>query len=277
MAILSCEECGGRISTLAHACPHCGAPVQVGANLPRAPASLPPSSPATSTAIHPARRAQPTRTGDYVVDHWAGAHPLWVSYWITGVLGGIVVGLFAGWAGQYIESRRDLAVLMLPLTAFCVFQIVGVWRSASFYSTTPVRRLVAGAAKAWCVLGVLGVGLGALFTIALLTRGGDLVATGAGPGSARSPAAKAVEATGGGAGPAVKPVVSSLEQWRRDQAVEDATWVVPQGAATAQATEDHVEHPPAPTPAPSTGCIYKPVMTNAEIAACREPESNTPR
>lgn len=112
--------------------------------------------------------AKPTknkrRYGNFVARHWRGELPLWVSYWIVGFLGNVLVGLVAISVGsalatiQYQPLPIFGAVLGLWVTVVVIvlWQVVGVWRSANEYTNERSRfgksTVWAGVAKFMVVL-----------------------------------------------------------------------------------------------------------------------------
>lgn len=85
--------------------------------------------------------------GRWIGRHWRGELPLFDAFWINGVLVNIAFSIL-GWGENrlmgddphwlWVFIAVPMAVLMVPLT---VWQVVGVWRSASHF---PGRRLLDG-------------------------------------------------------------------------------------------------------------------------------------
>jgi hypothetical protein len=88
-------------------------------------------------------RSSPDRRrpfNNFIARNWRGEFPLWVSYWVFGFLGNIIIGLipllavgaFSRNAGY--EPRTIFATLVatwLGVLVVATWQLVGVWRSAS--------------------------------------------------------------------------------------------------------------------------------------------------
>jgi hypothetical protein len=102
-------------------------------------------------------------SGSYFSRHWRGELSLAQSYWLNGVLVGFVFrALFiAGVAllGAFVKDHSLLVPSFILLTlvpvAVCIWQVVGIWRSADNYSEGGGRSMWANLAKIGCVIGVL--------------------------------------------------------------------------------------------------------------------------
>ena len=114
-----------------------------------------------------------SRFNNIVARHWRGELPLWVSYWVFGFIGRIVIAIISvaivtifkldkGYNPAPIFYANILIWLGIFLTA--IWQMVGVWRSATRYTALrtrlgakkPARRstpLWAGLAKTAVILG----------------------------------------------------------------------------------------------------------------------------
>jgi len=119
------------------------------------------SEPATVGIAKTASPAVPTKLPNYFVRHWRGDLSLGVSYWANGFLGTFFV-LFA--ANMLVQMRDSvslqlLAILSLLLYAIVltatVWQLVGVWRSATKHTSKGGSSGWATAAKVAVVFGVL--------------------------------------------------------------------------------------------------------------------------
>jgi hypothetical protein len=108
----------------------------------------------------PATAAHPRRFNNYVARNWRGELPLWVSYWVCGFLGNVIIGLIALVAvGAFsvnagYEPRTifvTLVTIWLGVLIAATCQLVGVWRSASRHIDQRIRSgklaLWAGLAK----------------------------------------------------------------------------------------------------------------------------------
>jgi hypothetical protein len=111
-----------------------------------------------------------TRADNLIARNWRGELPLWVSYWIVGVAGSIViVALEVGIGSIALDPalggynpRGILAILVanwVIVALFTTWQLVGIWRSASRYNTE--RRRI-GKRPLWGGLAQVGVVLGVL-------------------------------------------------------------------------------------------------------------------
>lgn len=110
-------------------------------------------------------------SGNFVVRHWRGELPLWVSYWVIGfagnMLGRVVVAAIGGLTP--LAPLRPEHALVVAFVATWVFalvftawQAVGIWRSATRYveaRRAAGRRTIWGTlAKAATVLACVGTG-----------------------------------------------------------------------------------------------------------------------
>jgi hypothetical protein len=110
---------------------------------------------------------------NYFARHWRGELSLPVSYWVNGALGGLIAGFFVIAVGA-VTHRQGEAQPLLWLTSLCatwlfivasaIWQLVGIWRSATHYQQSG-RRFWGGAAKVLMVLGGLQVAI-SFFTVA---------------------------------------------------------------------------------------------------------------
>ncbi len=98
------------------------------------------------------------KKANYFARHWRGQLSLGVSYWVNGILAGLLLG-FATIAVQAVQkevSLRTASALSLLLYALTILSTVwwgvGVWRSASNHFSRGGTRFWAGAAKVMVVL-----------------------------------------------------------------------------------------------------------------------------
>jgi hypothetical protein len=121
--------------------------------------SVPPPLPAGS--LPPP--VQATGSRNYIMRHWRGELSLPVSYWLNGILGGIVLAvvLFAiGFMTHRDGEARPLVWLLSLATVWLLnalmvlWQTVGVWRSASRYQQQQ-KYFWGGLAKGLSVLGMV--------------------------------------------------------------------------------------------------------------------------
>jgi GYF domain 2 len=101
------------------------------------------------------------RRTNYIARHWRGDLPLGVAYWVSGCLVTLVItfathGLFAA---ESVSDLRLTSVLILSMFAagiiISIWQLVGIWRSASRHISRGGRRVWAGIAKFVVVIGVI--------------------------------------------------------------------------------------------------------------------------
>lgn len=106
---------------------------------------------------------QAAKKGSYFARHWRGQLSLGVSYWVSGLVAGSLVGFVAGTATPIQEalSLRLACGLSMFLSALAisseVWWLIGVWRSASNHVSRRGRRFWAGVAEAMVVLGFLNI------------------------------------------------------------------------------------------------------------------------
>lgn len=111
--------------------------------------------------------------GGYVSRHWSGGFSLGFAYWINGALLGavlfLVVYLASIQVGEYAPRlglaavRLVLGAVILGSLAVTVWQLVGIWRSASLHVPRGGRRV-------WAALAQVAVALGAIRTVADLVQ-----------------------------------------------------------------------------------------------------------
>lgn len=108
------------------------------------------------------------RFNNIIARHWRGELPLWISYWIFGFVGNITVALIPIAAIAIFKTNKGyhpLSILFAStvvwggVLAVAVWQMVGVWRSATRYNEVRVkvgeRALWGRVAKVVVVLGVV--------------------------------------------------------------------------------------------------------------------------
>lgn len=103
---------------------------------------------------------------NYLMRHWRGECSLPFAFWVNGmVLGfcvGFVVGLGGYFAAHVLLGRAQLwfasnVAVWLWAIAFSIWQIVGIWRSATRYRQSE-KYVWGGVAKAFMVLAALNLG-----------------------------------------------------------------------------------------------------------------------
>lgn len=114
------------------------------------------------------KSSTPTATKNYFIRHWRGQLPLWTSYWIVGFLGNIAAVLIAVGLNQALsvddgyEPSSILAALVLTwisISTIAIWQFVGVWRSATRYSS---ETAAAGHTSLWGGLAKIAVVIGSI-------------------------------------------------------------------------------------------------------------------
>jgi RDD family len=126
--------------------------------------SRPPLIPEASAAYAqpPPLPPQIGRSRNYIARHWRGELSLPVSYWLNGILCGVVVGATVTALAYATNGHGDAQPLMwlfsliatwISAALLTLWQSVGVWRSATRYRQSG-RRYWGEAAKALVLLGV---------------------------------------------------------------------------------------------------------------------------
>ncbi|MBW0005389.1 MAG: hypothetical protein JO216_18095 [Hyphomicrobiales bacterium] len=112
------------------------------------------------------------RFNNVVARNWRGELPLWVSYWVIGFIGNLLIGIIpvavdGTLSGHGYDPRILLITLAggwLAIAAVSVWQGVGVWRSAD---ARIIARKDLGRAAPWAILAKLAVFVGLVRLIAL--------------------------------------------------------------------------------------------------------------
>jgi hypothetical protein len=118
-------------------------------------------------------------TDNWIVRHGQGELPLWKSYWLVGVLLGLIgtalsTGLFNAVASSGLSRGERIAivvVVMSTMTAIGIWQIAGIWRAAGNHierTRGNWRRFWAVLARIACVVGVLQIIGGVLVTLQVI-------------------------------------------------------------------------------------------------------------
>jgi hypothetical protein len=123
-------------------------------------------------------KASDHRFNNFVARNWRGEFPLWVSYWVFGLVGNLAIAAIPLALAGIIQSKSGFHPLYLfslivsiwiSIVAVSVWQWIGVWRSSNRYIEQRRRQFKkarwAGIAKFMTVLAVLQLGL-ALITAA---------------------------------------------------------------------------------------------------------------
>jgi hypothetical protein len=102
----------------------------------------------------------------FVVAHWRGDLSLGVTYWVTGVIFTVMFLMARKATEDYVSSKElgaqgtgALIVILYAVSAgFVLWQVVGIWRSASKHAGRGGKTFWSAAAKFMVVLGVLRFG-----------------------------------------------------------------------------------------------------------------------
>jgi hypothetical protein len=95
------------------------------------------------------RRGNTARFANVLTRYWRGEFPLWVSCWVVGVVGGLVisfvpaiaVGAFTADKGYNPSSIFFVsAAVWVAVFAIAAWQAVGLWRSATRHAAAPLPR-----------------------------------------------------------------------------------------------------------------------------------------
>lgn len=101
------------------------------------------------------------RRTNYITRHWRGDLPLGVAYWVSGCVVTLAItfathGLLAA---ETLIDLRLTSILILSIFAagigISIWQVVGIWRSASRHVTRGGSRVWAGIAKFVVLIGVI--------------------------------------------------------------------------------------------------------------------------
>lgn len=114
------------------------------------------------------RSVATVRRANYFVRHWRGELSLGISYWVNGLLVGLIVLL----AANGVAATRDMSLRLwaaLPLVVYATaivastWQFVGVWRSAS-------NHVARGGQAGWATMAKVIVALGVVNSCGLIWR-----------------------------------------------------------------------------------------------------------
>jgi hypothetical protein len=107
--------------------------------------------------------------GNFIVRHWRGELPLWVSYWVINFLGNLcavavpilIAAVFASKNGYYpLSLFATFTVTWACVLVLACWELVGTWRSAKRYSSTRRQQgrhaFWGGLAQAAVIFGVFG-------------------------------------------------------------------------------------------------------------------------
>jgi GYF domain 2 len=116
--------------------------------------------------------------GNFIVRHWRGELPLWVSYWVINFLGNLcavavpilLAAVFASKSGYYpLSVFATLIGTWVCVLVLACWQLVGTWRSARRYSST---RRQQGRHAFWGGLAQAAVIFGVFASISSIVRDG---------------------------------------------------------------------------------------------------------
>jgi hypothetical protein len=129
-----------------------------------------------STFERPCEPSKETKYRNFVAQNWRGEYPLWVSYWIIGLLTNVfavavasVVGAFTAESYHPFGVLAFLLMLWSSIAALSVWHLVGIWRSAQ---RRIAERAAAGKRAPWAGLAKIMVCLGAVQIVGLMIRTG---------------------------------------------------------------------------------------------------------
>jgi hypothetical protein len=103
---------------------------------------------------------------NYFIRHWQGDLALPISYWVNGFLGNVVAAVAIAIIAVSTDFKDDfrpalalasVIAIWAVLFGITVWQVVGVWRSATKYRYVRLKRFWGGCAKLLVVLGVLQI------------------------------------------------------------------------------------------------------------------------
>ncbi|OWT67970.1 MULTISPECIES: hypothetical protein [unclassified Achromobacter] len=145
------------------------------------PSPFPSPSPSTSTSTSPSTStstsesptattpAAPVRRGNYFLRHWRGQLPLWVTFWINGVLFSLLFLFAHGYLALSMKGHSSLQLLSLESVAALVLALLGlVWWAVGLWRCADVRLAQGRARKRAVVMQVMLVCL-AWLTLELVT------------------------------------------------------------------------------------------------------------
>jgi GYF domain 2 len=127
------------------------------------PKAVAPSAP---PAPQPAVRLK--RSANFVVSHWRGDLPLWVSFWVISVLGNVTMAIISIVVSAYEQGGAlnprgmfgTVVALWTCTWVIAIWQIVGLWRSARNHMAACRQAgrspLWGGVAQVVCAFAVLG-------------------------------------------------------------------------------------------------------------------------
>jgi GYF domain 2 len=145
-------------------------------DLTHRPAKIGSASP--EKAVSAVEPVTATGHGNFIVRHWRGELPLWVSYWLINFLGNLctvaipilIAAIFESKNGYYPPSLfATFIVAWAGILVVTCWQLVGTWRSAQRYSSTCRQQ---GRHAPWGGLAQAAVIFGLLANISSIAREG---------------------------------------------------------------------------------------------------------
>ncbi|WP_233237445.1 ATP-dependent Clp protease proteolytic subunit [Bordetella sp. LUAb4] len=144
---------------------------------------------ATPAATSEAISAVPSRRGNYFLRHWRGQLPLWLAFWINGVLFGLLFLFAHGYLALSMKGHSSLQLLSLESVAALVLAFLGLmWWAVGLWRCADVRLAHGRARKrsvmvqimlvclAWVTLEVATTApLGPIKDLAMLAIGKDVL------------------------------------------------------------------------------------------------------
>ena len=113
---------------------------------------------------------------NFILRHWRGGYPLWVSYWVVGIASNLAAVVAILLLSQFMVTQVSYVPLALwtffvalwtGLVGLGIWQAVGIWRSAT---QRRIERRAAGRRAPWAVLAKVAVCLGGLQLGAVLVK-----------------------------------------------------------------------------------------------------------
>jgi hypothetical protein len=120
----------------------------------------------------------PSRHRNFIVRHWRGELPLWVSYWAINLLGNLcavvaailIAAVFGSQTGYHpLSIFATFTMIWACVLLLASWQLVGTWRSAKHYSST---RRQQGRSAVWGVLAQTAVIFGVFTIVSTIVRDG---------------------------------------------------------------------------------------------------------
>ena len=158
MALSTCKECDGKVSTLAKTCPHCGVPnpaIKKKTSIKNIkPWGSEKEIKTKSSTVSPSKSAKEEETS------WGkfmdGNLDLKTAFWGYGFFGSIVVGVVCGFLA---EAFSPFFILVYAIAMVVI--IIGLWQCASTYKKQMAQKKASELwgilTQGYCVLAALGL------------------------------------------------------------------------------------------------------------------------